>query len=102
MSDAEQLTSAAPGIAPDPLEREPVSADATRPVARRRSAGGKRRAKTRKRHTVLKVLLTTGYASESIERHGADAQFPVLDKPYRHDELARKVRIVLDGATGVS
>ena len=59
MSDAEQLTSAAPGIAPDPLEREPVSADATRPVARRRSAGGKRRAKTRKRHTVLKVLLTT-------------------------------------------
>jgi len=50
----------------------------------------------------IKVLLTTGYASESLERHGADGEFPVLDKPYRHDELARKVRIVLDGATGVS
>ncbi|MDR6582460.1 hybrid sensor histidine kinase/response regulator [Herbaspirillum sp. BH-1] len=50
----------------------------------------------------LKILLTTGYASESIERHGADGEFPVLDKPYRHDELARKIRIVLDGATGVS
>lgn len=50
----------------------------------------------------MKVLLTTGYASESIERHGADGEFPVIDKPYRHDELARKVRIVLDGATGVS
>ncbi len=50
----------------------------------------------------LKILLTTGYASESIERHGADGEFPVIDKPYRHDELARKIRIVLDGATGVS
>ncbi|WP_198937234.1 histidine kinase famiy protein [Herbaspirillum camelliae] len=50
----------------------------------------------------IKVLLTTGYASESLERHGADGEFPVLDKPYRHDELARKIRIVLDGATGVS
>lgn len=56
----------------------------------------------RRLQPAIKVLLTTGYASESIERHGADAQFPVLDKPYRHDELARKVRIVLDGATGVS
>ncbi|MFX6182756.1 response regulator, partial [Acinetobacter baumannii] len=43
----------------------------------------------------IKILLTTGYASESIERHGADGEFPVLDKPYRHDELARKIRIVL-------
>ncbi|EIJ47643.1 PAS/PAC sensor hybrid histidine kinase [Herbaspirillum sp. GW103] len=50
----------------------------------------------------IKILLTTGYASESIERHGADGEFPVIDKPYRHDELARKIRIVLDGATGVS
>nr|WP_198982474.1 histidine kinase famiy protein [Herbaspirillum sp. ASV7] len=50
----------------------------------------------------IKVLLTTGYASESIERHGADGEFPVIDKPYRQDELARKIRIVLDGANGVS
>ncbi|OWY30582.1 histidine kinase famiy protein [Herbaspirillum robiniae] len=50
----------------------------------------------------IKVLLTTGYASESIERHDAAGEFPVIGKPYRHDELARKIRIVLDGATGVS
>ncbi|EJM97741.1 PAS domain S-box [Herbaspirillum sp. YR522] len=50
----------------------------------------------------IKVLLTTGYASESIERHDADGEFAVIAKPYRHDELARKIRIVLDGATGVS
>jgi len=50
----------------------------------------------------IKVLLTTGYASESIERHDADGEFAVLAKPYRHDELARKIRVVLDGATGVT
>ncbi|KAF1046902.1 MAG: Blue-light-activated protein [Herbaspirillum frisingense] len=50
----------------------------------------------------IKVLLTTGYASESIERHDADGEFQVIGKPYRQDELARKIRIVLDGATGVS
>ena len=38
----------------------------------------------------------------AYRKYGADGEFPVLDKPYRHDELARKIRIVLDGATGVS
>ncbi|WP_081615576.1 LCP family protein [Nocardioides sp. Iso805N] len=60
MSDAEQLEpTAAPGIAPDPVARESVAPDATRPVARRRSAAGRRRAKSRTRHTVLKVLIST-------------------------------------------
>jgi len=61
MSDLEQLaSSAAPGVAPDPLAPQQPRDDATRPVARRRTTEpGKRRAKPRKRHTVAKVLLST-------------------------------------------
>ena len=57
----------------------------------------------RRRHNHLKVLLTTGYAEASIERTDAGGrEFDVLNKPYGRVELARKVRVVLDGATGVS
>jgi len=60
MSDAEQQTSsAAPGVAPDPVAQERPRRDWTRPVSLRRGGPGKRRAKARKRHTVLKVLLST-------------------------------------------
>jgi CheY-like chemotaxis protein len=47
----------------------------------------------------IRVLLTTGYAGEAASR-GADRgmDLPVLKKPYRMDDLARKVRAVLDGA----
>ncbi|WGL51885.1 LCP family protein [Nocardioides sp. BP30] len=79
MSDAEQLEpTAAPGIAPDPVRGRPVAPDATRPVARRRtSIAGKRRAKARTRHTVLKVLvstvvalaLVTGLSAAYLYRH---------------------------------
>ncbi len=50
----------------------------------------------------IKVLLTTGYADSSLERTDAGGtEFDVLHKPYRHTELTRRVRIVLDGPTGV-
>jgi PAS domain S-box-containing protein len=42
----------------------------------------------------LPVLLTTGYAE--LDRD-ATADLPLLSKPYRTSELARKVRAVLDG-----
>lgn len=62
MSDLEQRTSAAPGIAPAPLatDSDPSDeqSDRTRPVARR-TGPGKRRARTRRRHTVGRVLLAT-------------------------------------------
>jgi len=55
-----------------------------------------------KRHPETKVLLTTGYADESIERtDAAGDRFDVLHKPYRQTDLARRVRIVLEGHTGV-
>jgi len=57
----------------------------------------------RRRRPKLKVLLTTGYAESSIERTDAGgAEFDVLSKPYNRQELTRKVRMVLDGPTGVS
>ncbi|MYZ41557.1 histidine kinase famiy protein [Schauerella aestuarii] len=55
-----------------------------------------------KRHPEIKVLLTTGYADESIERtDAAGERFDVLHKPYRQTDLARRVRIVFEGHTGV-
>jgi PAS domain S-box-containing protein len=50
----------------------------------------------------IKVLLTTGYADASLERTDANgSEFDMIHKPYRRVELARKVRIVLNGPTGV-
>ena len=50
----------------------------------------------------IKVLLTTGYAENSIERNDiGGSEFEVIAKPCQPQDLARKVRQVLDGPTGV-
>ena len=57
----------------------------------------------RRRAPQTKVLLTTGYAEASLERTEAGGEeFDVLSKPYGRSDLARKVRVILDGPTGVS
>jgi PAS domain S-box-containing protein len=57
----------------------------------------------RRRQPKLKVLLTTGYAEAALERTDlGGAEFDVINKPYRRMELVRKVRIALDGPSGVS
>ncbi len=57
----------------------------------------------KRRRPQIKVLLTTGYAEASLERTDAGGrEFDVLSKPYGRSELARKVRVILDGPTGVS
>ncbi|SEO74198.1 PAS domain S-box-containing protein [Methylobacterium sp. ap11] len=57
----------------------------------------------RRRQPRLKVLLTTGYAEASLERTDAGGtEFEIINKPYRRTELARRVRAVLDGPTGVT
>ncbi|MBN3753862.1 PAS domain-containing protein [Paraburkholderia sp. Tr-20389] len=56
----------------------------------------------RRLHPKIKVLLTTGYADASLERTDTNgSEFDMIHKPYRRAELARKVRIVLNGPTGV-
>ena len=45
----------------------------------------------------LKILLTSGYAIESLASRGRiNPEFAVLNKPYRKVELARRLRAVLD------
>ncbi|RVU15475.1 hybrid sensor histidine kinase/response regulator [Methylobacterium oryzihabitans] len=56
----------------------------------------------RERQPRIKVLLTTGYAEASLERTDAGgSEFEILNKPYKRLELARRVRRVIDGPTGV-
>ncbi|MGE6331628.1 histidine kinase famiy protein [Stenotrophomonas sp. NPDC077659] len=50
----------------------------------------------------MKVLLTTGYAEASLERTDAGgSEYEVLNKPFNRQQLLRKVRLVLEGPTGV-
>ena len=45
----------------------------------------------------LKILLTSGYAKHAELRDGNSADgFPLLPKPYRVDELAAKIREILE------
>jgi len=47
----------------------------------------------------LRVLLTSGFSGvRGADRNGLDCPFPMLNKPYRYDELARRFREVLDAA----
>jgi CheY-like chemotaxis protein len=51
----------------------------------------------------IKVLLTTGYAENSLERTDiGGSEFDVISKPYIPNDLARKVRRVLDGPNGIA
>lgn len=57
----------------------------------------------KRRQPRIKVLLTTGYAENSIERTDlGGSEFDVISKPYMPGDLARKVRMTLDGPTGVA
>lgn len=55
------------------------------------------------RSPTLPTLFTSGYTRDEIVHHGKlDPGITLLSKPYRRDDLARKLRIVLRaGATGV-
>jgi len=50
----------------------------------------------RHRHPELKVILTSGYSADQLGEQ-PDAEFIFITKPYRRQELARKVREVLEG-----
>ncbi|MFE8646400.1 histidine kinase famiy protein [Sphingomonas sp. NCPPB 2930] len=55
----------------------------------------------RRRVPQIKILLTTGYAGSSDGKNTDEGvEFEILKKPYRLADLARRVRMVLDGPTG--
>ena len=46
----------------------------------------------------IKVLLTSGYSGAALAgEHGLPADLPVLGKPYRRDELAAQLRVIIGG-----
>ena len=50
-----------------------------------------------KKHSALKVLYTTGYTANAVVHGGVlDAGVNLLGKPFTLDQLATKLRVVLD------
>ncbi|QBX37682.1 response regulator [Brevundimonas sp. S30B] len=56
----------------------------------------------RRRRPHAKVLLTTGWADRALDDVEDRGGFDLIGKPYRRADLARKVRLLLDGPDGVS
>jgi PAS domain S-box-containing protein len=46
----------------------------------------------------IKILLTSGYAGDVMERYQAVDEFPMIDKPFRLGDLARRLRSILHEA----
>src|SRR3984893_6097139 len=46
----------------------------------------------------IKVLLTSGYPGDVLERHHAVGEFPIIDKPFRLADLARRLQSILHEA----
>ncbi|MBR1121328.1 response regulator [Bradyrhizobium lablabi] len=46
----------------------------------------------------MRVLLTSGYANDVLERHQATNEFPIINKPYRLPDLAERIRSILKKA----
>jgi signal transduction histidine kinase len=46
----------------------------------------------------IKILLTSGYAGDVLERHGAVDEFLIIDKPFRLTDLAWRLRSILHEA----
>lgn len=46
----------------------------------------------------INILLTSGYAGDVLERHQAVDEFPIINKPYRLADLARRLRSILHEA----
>jgi PAS domain S-box-containing protein len=49
----------------------------------------------KRRNKGIKVLLTSGFAGSILEQHRAVNEFPIIDKPFRLPDLARRLRSIL-------
>jgi CheY-like chemotaxis protein len=60
--------------------------------------GAELTAEARRLRPSIKVLLTSGYTGAMLAgEHGLPADLPVLGKPYRRDELAAQLRVIVGG-----
>jgi CheY-like chemotaxis protein len=58
--------------------------------------------RARQMHTGIKVLFTSGYTHNAIVHNGRlDEGVALISKPYRKEELARKLRTVIEGIEDV-
>jgi signal transduction histidine kinase/CheY-like chemotaxis protein len=63
--------------------------------------GAELAAEARRLRPSIKVLLTSGYTGAVLAgEHGLPADMPVLGKPYRRDELAAQLRVIVGGQAG--
>jgi len=46
----------------------------------------------------IRILLTSGYARDVLERRNAVDEFPIIDKPFQFSDLAQRLRAILDQA----
>jgi signal transduction histidine kinase/HAMP domain-containing protein len=53
---------------------------------------------TKRLNKSIKILLTSGYAGDVLERHRSVDEFPIIDKPFQLADLARRLRSILDEA----
>jgi PAS domain S-box-containing protein len=44
----------------------------------------------------IKILLTSGYAGDVLERLRSESEFPIIDKPFQLADLAQRLRSILD------
>jgi DNA-binding response OmpR family regulator len=53
----------------------------------------------RRLRPAIKVLFTSGYSENAIVHHGRlDAGVHLITKPYKREQLARRLRLLLDEA----
>jgi CheY-like chemotaxis protein len=52
----------------------------------------------RRRSKDIKILLTSGYSGDVLERHKAVGEFPIIDKPFRLADLVQRLHSLLHEA----
>lgn len=50
----------------------------------------------KRRNSNIKILLTSGFAGDVLERLRSESEFPIIDKPFQLTDLAQRLRSILD------
>ncbi|HEX7969183.1 MAG TPA: response regulator, partial [Stellaceae bacterium] len=74
---------------------EPIDLLFTDVVLPNRMSGVELAREARRLRPGLRVLMTSGYSGHAANVEPIEREFPLLPKPYRHNQLARRIREVL-------